>query len=347
MVLSGAVSPPLPLNFGNNLIDVQVTAEDLVTSSTYSIAVTRAQYDPPQIISQPVSQTVLAGQDATLERCRRRHRAAGLPVAAPGDEHRRRHRYQRTYGVQSFDAGTYHVVVTNGAGSVTSTPALLTIGSLAAITRNPLDLCVVAGQDATFGVAASGTGPLYYQWRFNGTGATANSNTYASYTWTNVQPADAGGYSVVVSNRYNTATSAAAVLTVLTNPGTVFAQWDFNSVPPDADTSTGALTPSIGAGTATPVGGITNGFTAGSTSDPAASDNSAWSTGSYPAQGTARQARRGPLRCQHRRVAGSRHPLGRLRQSPRQQVFPSPIHHQWNGLPRCAHGQLDGPVERI
>jgi hypothetical protein len=64
-------------------------------------------------------------------------------------------------------------------------------------------------------------------------------------------------------------------------------QWNFNSAPPDADTSTGTLTPSIGAGTCVFVGSVTHVFFGGDMAishDPAGTtDNSAVSTASYPA----------------------------------------------------------------
>ena len=66
----------------------------------------------------------------------------------------------------------------------------------------------------------------------------------------------------------------------------IITQWNFNSISPDASTSTGSTAASIGVGTASLIGGVSGGFAAGSPRD-AASDNSAWSLGSWPAQGTA------------------------------------------------------------
>ncbi len=66
----------------------------------------------------------------------------------------------------------------------------------------------------------------------------------------------------------------------------IIAQWDFNSVAGDNDPSTGSVMPSFGSGVAQLVGGITAVFASGSTSDSVGTDNSAWSTTSYPAQGT-------------------------------------------------------------
>jgi hypothetical protein len=67
-------------------------------------------------------------------------------------------------------------------------------------------------------------------------------------------------------------------------------QWNFNSVTSDANTSTGTLTPNVGSGTASLVGGVTatfaSGDSSGGSSDPASGDDSGWNTTTYPAQGT-------------------------------------------------------------
>ena len=68
-------------------------------------------------------------------------------------------------------------------------------------------------------------------------------------------------------------------------------QWNFNSVPPDASTSTGSLLPSVGNGSATLVG-TTGSFASGfGSTDPAAADNTAWGTTGYAAQGTGDRTR--------------------------------------------------------
>jgi hypothetical protein len=81
------------------------------------------------------------------------------------------------------------------------------------ITAQPVNVAVTAGQTATFGVTATGTAPLTYQWMENGTnisGATA-----ASYTTPATSLADSGTtFSVVVSNSVSNVTSNSAVLTV-------------------------------------------------------------------------------------------------------------------------------------
>ncbi|PYJ08410.1 MAG: hypothetical protein DME25_01620 [Verrucomicrobia bacterium] len=69
-----------------------------------------------------------------------------------------------------------------------------------------------AGSDVTFSVTATGTAPLSLQWRLNGKNIAGATDS--GVTRTNVQGADAGNYSVVVSNVAGTVTSTNATLTV-------------------------------------------------------------------------------------------------------------------------------------
>ncbi len=72
---------------------------------------------------------------------------------------------------------------------------------------------------------------------------------------------------------------------------TTITQWNFNSVPPDAASSTGSMLPSVGTGTVAAVGGTTTSFASGTSNggstDPATSDNTGLGVTSFPAQGTA------------------------------------------------------------
>ena len=80
----------------------------------------------------------------------------------------------------------------------------------------PASTNVPYGSNATFSVTATGTGPLSYQWLFNNTNISgANGSTL---TVSNVQPLNAGNYSVQVSSIFGSANSAPAALTVLVNP---------------------------------------------------------------------------------------------------------------------------------
>ena len=84
------------------------------------------------------------------------------------------------------------------------------------ITLQPQSQTVVPGTNVFFTVAATGLVPLGYQWQFNGAnleGASANT-----LILTNVQPAQAGNYRVVVTNPAGSTISAVAVLTVTGQP---------------------------------------------------------------------------------------------------------------------------------
>jgi glucose/arabinose dehydrogenase len=92
------------------------------------------------------------------------------------------------------------------------------------ITQNPVSVTVPVGEPATFTVAASGTGPLTYQWQRDGqniAGATAPSYTLPSARLSRrPELSDAGArFQCVVSNSSGNAISASAVLTVSTELG--------------------------------------------------------------------------------------------------------------------------------
>ncbi|MBM4012733.1 MAG: hypothetical protein FJ286_15405, partial [Planctomycetes bacterium] len=110
------------------------------------------------------------------------------------------------------DAGIYTVVVSNAGGSVTSSASVLIVAGLPVITQQPASLVANAGGSATFSVTAGGTQPFTYQWRK--AGGVISGATSASLTISPVQAADAGDYSVTVSNSLGSVTSSNATLTV-------------------------------------------------------------------------------------------------------------------------------------
>jgi pectate lyase len=86
------------------------------------------------------------------------------------------------------------------------------------VVADPQDLAVATNQNAIFTVVAGGSASLVYQWYFN-TNTLLPGATNATLTLTNVQPADAGAYSAVVTNLAGSAVSSNAVLVVsVTSP---------------------------------------------------------------------------------------------------------------------------------
>jgi hypothetical protein len=170
---------------------------------------------PPAITSQPLSKSVAAGTNVSFS------------VTATGTAPLS---YQWSKGVSAIlgatnssysiaavttnDAGNYKVVITNSAGSITSAVATLTVLVPPSILTPPQSQTVSNGANATFTIAAGGSAPLTYLWKFNG-GPLASA-TSSSLTITNVQSGNQGDYTVVVSNSVGTVTSSVAHLMVQT-----------------------------------------------------------------------------------------------------------------------------------
>ncbi|PWU15470.1 MAG: hypothetical protein C5B50_15330 [Verrucomicrobia bacterium] len=142
--------------------------------------------------------------------------------------------------VQDGDQASYTVIVTNLAGTATSSPpATLTVGHAPSITTQPSNVITNVGSNAVFSVVATGTAPLTYVWKHNGT-TLANDGVHifgadtATLTIVNVQTSDAISYTVVISGPYTpAATSATAFLTVVTadcRPNTVTGQILYDSI---------------------------------------------------------------------------------------------------------------------
>lgn len=106
-------------------------------------------------------------------------------------------------------------MVFNAYGASTSQVAVLTVQLPPTILAGPESRTVSEGASAAFSVTAAGTLPLSYQWLK--AGQVLPGATQASLNLGPVHPADAGAYSVIVSNGAGTVTSRMAFLTVLTN----------------------------------------------------------------------------------------------------------------------------------
>jgi hypothetical protein len=116
--------------------------------------------------------------------------------------------------ISTGQVGIYSVVVSNYAGGVVSSNALLSItNSAPVITQQPSNVVGTVGATVNFSVAVIGTKPLFYQWFFNQTNLLMSA-TNATLTLSNVQLANAGIYSIVVSNSLGSVLSSNASLTL-------------------------------------------------------------------------------------------------------------------------------------
>lgn len=124
-----------------------------------------------------------------------------------------------TFGIASTqpgDAGSYTVVVSNGAGTATSNAATLSVVVPPSITTQPTSLTLNQGQTASFSVVATGTTPLSYQWKKDGTNLTGA--IAAAYSIASALPGDAGSYTVTVSNGAGSVISNTVTLSVAPLP---------------------------------------------------------------------------------------------------------------------------------
>ena len=114
-------------------------------------------------------------------------------------------------------AGSYQVIVTSPAGSVTSRVATLTVMAAPVISIEPASQNVAVGGNALFSVTADGAPPLSYAWYLGK--AAIGGATNSSYRTDDVQLADSGSqFSCVITNLYGSVTSSAATLTVALPP---------------------------------------------------------------------------------------------------------------------------------
>jgi alpha-tubulin suppressor-like RCC1 family protein len=180
-----------------------------VTSTPVLLAV-----EPLAFATQPVSQTVAAGDDATFA-----VRAAG---ARPFEFQWRffgvnlPHQTNSTLtlvNAQTSHAGAYDIVVRNATGTLTSAPVQLTVQATApSIAIPPLGPVRREGELALLLTHVRGSEPLHYQWQLDGQNVSgATSQNLAIHR---LQPSQAGSYRLVASNAVNVVTSTPVVVTV-------------------------------------------------------------------------------------------------------------------------------------
>lgn len=208
---------------GTSISVVVSNSAGSVTSSSVSLSVN----EKPTIQQQPGDLSVAVGQPASFH-----VQAQGTPVL--------HYQWKRngaiipgatdvTYTIQSAvladNGAAFTVDVSNSLDTAVSQPGRLTVSSVLTpptITQQPSSMTVNVGQTASFVVKASGSEPLSFQWRRNG--SDLPRSTESTLAIPNAQVEDAGSYDVVVRNDAGTATSGSANLTVMVTPPTIVTQ---------------------------------------------------------------------------------------------------------------------------
>jgi len=211
-----------------------LVASNSAGAVTNSITLTISSSDVPPSLTGPNNQTVVQGSNATFIAS-----VSGLPLPTlqwylNGSSILGATASSLTVSnVQySQNGDVYSLMASNSAGQGTNNASLFVLVP-AAISQQPTNLAVFAGNAATFSVGASGVPEVAYRWSKNGN-PIANA-TNASYTLSNAQGADNGAvFSVVVSNSVKVVTSSNAVLTVLsTMTGTLLPTNNATGISPD------------------------------------------------------------------------------------------------------------------
>ena len=130
---------------------------------------------------------------------------------------------QKSYTV----AGTYAIVISadwtgysvagpvSGHAARTDSVQVVTTCQAPQIATQPSNQVVLAGSTVQFSVSASSSVPMTYQWYFNETFPFVGT-IFSSLTLSDITPASAGRYSVVITNVFGSVTSSVVSLTVVT-----------------------------------------------------------------------------------------------------------------------------------
>lgn len=199
-----------------NSVTVSSSTSDPNTNNNAAV-ITTPVYVAPSITAQPTNQVADVGGNASF--------SVTVSGSTPLS-------YQWTFSgnmlpgattetlslanIQPSQAGSYAVIVSNSAGSVTSSVATLTVVVPPSIVAQPTNQTIALGASATFQVGATGTAPLSYQWLFNGVNMAGSTSDVLGLA--NVETNQVGAYNVIVTNAAGSVTSAVANLTVVVPP---------------------------------------------------------------------------------------------------------------------------------
>jgi alpha-tubulin suppressor-like RCC1 family protein len=206
---SGSNSWP---NYGQAIVPFGLTNVSAVSGGYFSSL--SINDGSPVLATLPVSQTNFTGTTVSFTAT-----VAGLPPFDLHWQHNGTNIPDATSltltltNIRLPDAGSYHLVVSNPYGSIVSPDASLTVVTSAPIIlQQPVSQAVLVTSNCAFSILSSGSLPIGYQWRFNGTNlATA---TGSALGFSNVQFSASGPYDCVLSNSFGSITSSVATLAV-------------------------------------------------------------------------------------------------------------------------------------
>jgi hypothetical protein len=126
----------------------------------------------------------------------------------------------RFLSLTTTNTGAYRVVISNMAGTITSSNAVVAVETNPVVITSPVSTNIVVGSNLNLSVTAQGASTLSYRWKWKPVGgAVTNLGTDTTLTKTSARLADSGQYWVVVSNVLGqTATSSTSTVWVVDVP---------------------------------------------------------------------------------------------------------------------------------
>ncbi len=168
-IILGSPSLVFPNVAANNAGSYSV----IITSpygSVTSVVATLTVLLPPAIVTQPPSQSIGLGSNATFNVTLTGTQPLAFQWQFNGNNLTNQvSQALNLTNVQWTNAGNYQLFITNNYGSITSSVATMTVGLPPAISSAAANLILLAGTNIQLSVQATGDGLFSYQWQFNGT----------------------------------------------------------------------------------------------------------------------------------------------------------------------------------
>ncbi|MEX0330669.1 MAG: pectinesterase family protein [Puniceicoccaceae bacterium] len=204
--------------------DTSATATVTVTNGTVAPSITVDPTGAQKLVGENHSFSVVANGTSPLQYDWRKD---GESLGAADDSS------LQLSNLAFEDAGSYTVVVSNGAGSVESEPAILEVWSKPAISVQPDSVITQPGSEVVLSVTATGFPEPTYKWYRNGglmLGETASTLTFSS-----VSVEDVGVYYVDAVNAAGVARSDTVSVNVISSVALTgaFPSGNSEDLPPD------------------------------------------------------------------------------------------------------------------
>ena len=232
--LPGGTEPRLVLQnvTGNQGGAYTVMVSNLVGSVVSAPAAIEV-LEPPSFLTQPKSQTVVAGSTLQFEVTVRgavpwtfQWYKDGRPITGATDPS------LRFVVAKESDSGEYTIRVSNSVGEALSQPFTLRVLEKPKITQQLASKVGQLGERLVLEVVATGSAPLTYKW-YHGYTVMAGQ-TGPQYVIERLQRSDEGAYKVQISNEVGSVTSSVAYVELLSPPQIL-------RMPEDQAVSQGAL----------------------------------------------------------------------------------------------------------